>query len=565
MLWGGVACLRRWGGSRGGSAIDTSLPSERMWRRHEGRLTRLTADSREVTAGSAFIAMTGQTTDGHRYIPEAVRNGALVVFYEAGRELGLDPVQHPDVSFVPVVDTRAFGRHIAPAFYDFPSRRMKVTAITGTNGKSTCSLLLDGLARGLGKQTGLVNTFGIRYAGSSFRLANMVPEPVRLQTLLFDMADAGVDTLILEVTSQALAAGRLNGIDLDAAILTNVTRDHLDAHGTMEAYLEAKLRLFDLLAESAKSRRVASLWRDCQGYPSVVERLAGRDVETIVHALGPADAEVLGPEAGDTRAAPAATAGLLWADDAHAAAAAAPASGSSAGLLWAGDVVLDPRGTDFVLYWEGERLRCRTSLLGRFNVLNILAVLGSEPGFLEAVFSGDADCRRVLERVLLETRVPGRLEPVANDLGATILIDYAHTEDGLAQVLTSLRALPHRRIYTVFGCGGDRDRGKRPRMGAVAAALSDLVFLTTDNPRSEEPRAIIADIEAGMAGGCPYLVVEERGRAITAAIDLLQEGDILLVAGKGHEETQIVGSESLPFSDREVILDHLASKGWGGS
>jgi UDP-N-acetylmuramoyl-L-alanyl-D-glutamate--2,6-diaminopimelate ligase len=479
-----------------------------------------------VVAGSAFIAVPGQITDGHLHISEAVRNGAVVIFYEAGRSLGIDPSLHPDVSFIPVADTRSLGSRLAPAFYDFPSRRMKVSVITGTNGKSTCSLLVEGIARGLGKKTGLINTFGIRYADRSFKLSNMVPEPVRLQTLLFEMAEAGVDTLILEVTSQALAAGRLCGMDLDAVVLTNVTRDHLDAHGTMEEYLEAKLLLFELLSQSEKPRRIVSLWRDCWSFPLIAERAAAYGLETCVHYVGPEEAD------------------------------------QDTGRLRADTLAFDPGGTSFHLHRQGQMLPCRTSLLGRFNVLNILAALGSEPEFLEAVLSGDESNRKVLERALIETRVPGRLQPVPNSLGATILVDYAHTEDGLAQVLSALRALPHRRIYTVFGCGGDRDRGKRPKMGAVAAELSDLVILTSDNPRTEDPRAIIDDIEAGLTAAGPHLVVEDRDKAIAAAIDLLREGDILLVAGKGHEETQIVGVEEVPFSDVEVVRAHLSRRGW---
>jgi UDP-N-acetylmuramyl-tripeptide synthetase len=517
--------------------IETTLPLGQDWGAVSGRVKRLTTDSRDVVPGAAFIAMPGQITDGHAHIPEAVRNGAAVVFHETDRPLGLDPAAHPGVSFVAVTDTRAFGAAAAPAFYDFPSRRMKVTAITGTNGKSTCSLLLEALARGLGKKTGVINTFGVRYAGRSFKLTNMVPEPVRLQTLLFDMAEAGVDMLVLEVTSQALAAGRLAGMDLDAAILTNVTRDHLDAHGTMEAYLEAKLSLFELLSRSEKPGRAASLWRGCWSFAHVAERLAGWGLAPLLHDA--ASAEVAGPPAG---------AGAPPADDPD--------------LLWAGRLVPGPDGTSFDLHRQGRMLPCRTALLGRFNVLNILAVLGSEPEFLDAVLSGDTDSREVLQTVLRDIRVPGRLQPVPNSLGATILVDYAHTEDGLAQVLSSLRGLPHGRIITVFGCGGDRDRGKRPRMGAVATELSDVVIVTSDNPRTEEPRAIIREIEAGIADSGRHLVVEDRAEAIAAAVDILREGDILLVAGKGHEETQVVGVDEVPFSDVEVVRRHLAAKGW---
>jgi UDP-N-acetylmuramoyl-L-alanyl-D-glutamate--2,6-diaminopimelate ligase len=478
-----------------------------------------------VVPGSAFIAVAGRTTDGHLYRPDAVRNGAVVVYYEGGRSLGVDAALYPDVSFVPTADTRELGCRLAPAFYDFPARRMRVTAITGTNGKSTCSLLLEGISRGLGSETGVVNTFGIQYGGRSLQLANVVPEPVRLQRLLSEMVEAGVEELVIEVSSQALEERRLCGTDLDAAVLTNVTRDHLDVHGTMEQYLEAKLSMFELLSRSTKPRRSVSLWRDCWSFPSIAERLAGRGLEPCVYWIGPEE-------------------------------------GTGTTQLCADDLSFDPAGTSFSLHWQGGRIGCRTSLLGRFNVLNILAALGSRPEFLESVFVGDKSSQAVLDRVLVETRVPGRLEAVPNSLGAAILVDYAHTDDGLTQVLTTLRALPHRRLYTLFGCGGDRDRGKRPKMGAAAGRLSDSVILTSDNPRTEEPRAIIRDIEEGIRGLCPYAVIEDRARAIADTIDLLQEGDILLVAGKGHETTQVVGVEALPFSDVDVVRQHLSARGW---
>lgn len=565
-------------------------------------LRHLTIDSREVVPDSVFIAVPGEKTDGHAYVPEALRNGAAVVFHQDDRRLDIDRSAYPKVTFIPTPDTRRLGRRLAPVFYGFPSRAMQVVAITGTNGKTTCSCLLEAMYRGLGRRTGLMNTLGIRYPGASLTLANAVPEPVRLQRLLYDMAAAGVDRLVLEVSSQALADGRLQGVDLDSAILTNVTPDHLDAHGTMEEYLKAKLLLFDTLAGSSKRRRTASLWRDCWGFPKIVERACRTSAEVCVHFIGPEDdrgaggvASSLGagatgaPELGaaaqlgaaaDLRGA--AGLGSLRGDTRHSSLRADTWRTS----LRADSLVLEPAQTSFVLHREGANSRrgpsihpqgagarqrpglregagilCRTSLLGRFNVLNILAALGSDRDFLDAVCAGDPHHKQVLDTALDEVVVPGRLQLLPNSLGARVFVDYAHTEDGLEHVLGLLHSLPHRSLYTVFGCGGDRDPSKRPRMGAVAGRYSDLVFLTNDNPRTEDPAAIIAAIAGGFGENRNYIVIQDREEAIAGAIGLLTEGDILLIAGKGHESSQVIGADALPFSDVEVAQRHLSRRG----
>jgi UDP-N-acetylmuramoyl-L-alanyl-D-glutamate--2,6-diaminopimelate ligase len=483
----------------------------------------LCIDSREAVDGCAFFAIAGQRTDGHRHVADAVRNGARVVFRQVGCEIDLDDALRPDVDVIDVPDTRDLARRLAPAFYGHPTRRMRTLAVSGTNGKTTWTVLVERLSRALGRSTGVVNTLGIRYAGASFRLANHLPEPVVLQRTLADMADAGVATVVLEVTSYALAVDRVQGIDLDAAALTNVTQDHLDVHGTMERYLAAKLGLFDLLARSPKVSRTAVFWRDCAHCGTIRNRVAGRGCAQIVFAVG---------------------------DD---------AGGAGGGrLLRAHGVRVDPRGTTFDLDWNGATVPAlRTSLLGAFNVRNVLAALAAEPEFLDRLAAGDDPARELLDGVLADVRVPGRLEPVPNDRGATILVDYAHTDDGLLRVLETLRALPHRALITVFGCGGDRDREKRPLMGSVATRLSDFAFVTSDNPRTEEPGRILREIEAGIAPGARYAVVEDREQAIREALCLVREGDILLVAGRGHEQHQIIGTAAVPFLDGDVIRRNL--------
>jgi len=483
----------------------------------------LCTDSRDAVAGCAFFAIPGERTDGHRHAAEAVSNGACVVFRQVGRALDLDAATLRHVDVIEVADTRDLARRLAPAFYGYPTRRMRTLAVTGTNGKTTWTVLVERLSRALGRSTGVINTLGIRCHGASFRLANHLPEPVVLQRTLADMADAGVETVVLEVTSYALAVDRVHGLELDAAVLTNVTQDHLDVHGTMERYLEAKLRLFDLLERSGKASRTAVLWRDCAHFAAVGDRIAAHGCARIVFVVG---------------------------DD---------GDGDGGGRLLRGrGVRVDLRGTTFDLDWNGATVPAlRTSLLGSFNVLNILAALAAEPEFLDRLAAGDRSAREILDGVLADVRVPGRLEPVPNDRGATILVDYAHTEDGLLQVLTTLRALPHRELLTVFGCGGDRDRGKRPLMGSVASRLSDFVIVTSDNPRTEEPGRILHEIEAGIVPGARYAVLLDREQAIREALSRIREGDILLVAGRGHEQHQIIGTAAIPFLDGDVVRRNL--------
>ncbi len=509
----------------------------------------ITADSREVMPGSIFIAVRGRTTDGHQYVQAAIDRGAVAVIHETDGLHTSHYVTHPEVRFLPVPDTRALSHLLAAPFYDFPSRRMRVTCITGTNGKTTCGMLLEAIHRGRGHSVGLISSLGIRYPGVSLQLANIVPEPVRLQTLLFDMDRCGVDTLVLEASSQALADGRLDGIDLDAVILTNITRDHLDVHGSMRGYLEAKLTTLELLARSSKPRTVVSVWRDTALYPYISRRIAELDLESTIHFVGQDEEPGSLPNGRSTRdSAPGLTGG-------------SPGS-PLCRRLRVDNIRVRWEGTSFVLHWEGRALACWTRLLGEFNVLNIMAAVGSDPELLTAACSGAGWEGRLLAEALADIRVPGRLQPVPNSLGARIFIDYAHTEDGLEKVLRTLRCLPHRRLYTLFGCGGDRDRGKRPRMGAVAGRLSDLVWLTSDNPRTESPAAIIEDIVRGFGRAGNYLIVEDREEAIATALGRLVEGDILLIAGKGHENSQVIGTEERPFSDAEVTEAYLRAKGW---
>jgi UDP-N-acetylmuramoyl-L-alanyl-D-glutamate--2,6-diaminopimelate ligase len=453
--------------------------------REVGSVTDRDAD---VVAGGVFVAVRGARFDGHARVPTLTRAAAVVVDQDVRAPRG--------VTVIRVADTRVALAPLCAASHGDPGAGMSVVAVTGTNGKTSITFLLAAMARAAGLRTGIIGTTGHFIDDERLPTVHTTPDAATTQALLARMRDAGVQFVAMETSSIGLAAHRCDAIPFRAAIFTNLTRDHLDWHGSMEAYAAAKSRLFHELNRGV----------------------------SILNAADPASA-MMRPPAGD----------VWWynGQDLRADGLGCTASGSSA--TWR-----TPRGD------APGTLR----LLGRHNVDNALGALG---GALAAGIPLEA-CMRGMTGL---SHIPGRLEAVPNARGITALVDYAHTDDALRRVLAELRALKPSRILTVFGCGGDRDRGKRPLMGAAAAEGSDLVFVTSDNPRSEDPAAIIADILPGLAGGA-HAVEPDRAAAIRAAVAAARPGDILLVAGKGHETTQTVGTAVLPFDDRHVLAEALA-------
>lgn len=457
-------------------------------------------DSRTVGRGGLFVAVPGLKEDGGRFAEDAVRRGAVAVVAERRLKVGVPCLTVPDAR-------RALSA-LSAAFHGHPSRGLIVVGVTGTNGKTTVTHLLERIFRDQGYATGVIGTVGYRIGDEVLEAPNTTPESPVLQALLRRMADAGVRAVLMEVSSHALELRRVEDVAFDAAVFTNLTRDHLDFHKDMGSYFRAKRRLFtELLPRSPKAGRFAVVNLDDPHGPGLVR--AVRRLGLPVRSYGLA-------EAAEVRA-------------------------------------LTPRfglgRTEFV--WNG--LEVRTALSGRFNLSNTLAALACVEGFglkvLPALRSL-RDFRPVAGRFEVLPRRPG--EP-------TVIVDYAHTDDALRNVLTTLRELKPRRILTVFGCGGDRDRTKRPLMGRVAAELSDRVFVTSDNPRSEDPLRIIEEILAGVPVPARRKVHVEpdRRKAIAAAVEAAGEADAVLVAGKGHEDYQILGDRTVPFSDREEALKAL--------
>ena len=468
-------------------------------------VTGLAYDSRKVAPGNLFVAVTGFRQDGRRFIGAALERGAAVVVVE-----GDDPLADRPVARVIVPSVREALARLADAYFAHPSRALTVVGITGTNGKTTTSLLVDALFRRQGLPTGVIGTIQYRIGDEARTAGQTTPEAVELQSLLGEMRDRGVRGVAMEVSSHALALHRVDGVEFDVAVFTNLTQDHLDFHGTLDAYREAKVRLFSLLAAGGKRRRTAVINVDDPAGPSMVSGLA---LPTLGFGIrGAADVKPRRFESGI---------GGIRMD------------------------VTTPRGA----------LEIRSPLVGEHNVMNLLgaAAVGLALEMSPAAV-GDA-----LGSVVA---VPGRFERVEAGQPFLVIVDYAHTPDALERVLATARRLVARdgRLAVVFGCGGDRDRGKRPLMGGIAARLADHVWVTSDNPRSEVPEAIIAEIAAGIRASSPasHETIADRATAIRRAIAWARAGDVVVIAGKGHETYQIVGATVLAFDDREVARAALA-------
>jgi UDP-N-acetylmuramyl-tripeptide synthetase len=465
--------------------------------------------SQEVAPGGLFVAIAGLSTDGHDYVADAVARGAAAVVTEK-------PVPGA-AALVRVADSRRALAELSVRFYGNPSSEMVVIAVTGTNGKTTTSYLIESILAQAGHRPGVIGTINYRYGGESFANPVTTPESLDLQRILADMRGAGVTHVVLEASSHAIELKRIHGCLIDVAVFTNLSQDHLDFHGDMEAYWAAKKRLF-------------------------------------THHL------VTGEKAGRAKA-------VVNTDSAHGAELAAAlrlpvlTAGTGPGCALRGEgLACTLKGVRGTIAAGDELFDFDSPLTGRHNAENILCAAGAA----WALGVPPAAIRAGIEAL---AHVPGRLERVADPGGRFVYVDYAHTPDALENVLAALRALTAERIVCVFGCGGDRDRGKRPQMGAIAARLSDLAVVTSDNPRSEPPQAIIDQILPGVleagAHKCPaagegvptdrrsFVVEPDRRRAIGIAIHSARPGDTVLIAGKGHETYQIVGRTVLAFDDRE--------------
>ena len=458
----------------------------------------ISCNSKKVGEGFIFVAIKGANADGNAFIDEALKNGAKAVVV-GGSELTAHRLYNAPV--ITVDDPRMALAILSAEFLGNPSKKIKVVGITGTNGKTTISYLLEAILKEAGKAPAVIGTINYRFKDKLLPSINTTPGPLELQSMLAEMLKEKVNYALMEVSSHALHQQRPAGIIFHSAIFTNLTQDHLDYHKTLEDYFQAKARLFKELPPAAFAVINA-------------DDAYGRKLESMTAA------KVVSYAVDNT------------AD------------------VTAKDIKFDITHTEFTLSWPGRDLRLKTSLIGRHNVYNILACAGW------AIKEG-LDLK-IVQRALEDFPcVPGRLERVETGRGFSVFVDYAHTEDALNNVIRALRQVSTGRIIVAFGCGGERDRTKRPKMGAVVTELADYAVITNDNPRSEEPLDIIEEIKKGIKKD-NYCVIPDRMEAIKRSLTIASQGDIVLVAGKGHENYQIIKDKRLEFDDRETIKKCLA-------
>jgi len=489
----GVACLRRSGPS--------------------AKVTGVEYDSRRIAPGSLFVAMQGETTDGNRYISNAIERGAVAVVTDSSAVFN-DLLNHPYIAVAEVAHGRNALALIAANFFAHPERQLALCGVTGTNGKTTTAYLLDAMLNYADRKTVLVGTIEYHVAGAVRPSPHTTPESRDLLEILRDGVAAGATEAVMEVSSHALAQGRVHGLSFDVAIFTNLTRDHLDFHGTMENYFAAKRKLFDGSLRIPPRVAVVNIEDPYGAQLASVAREVGSEIFSYGIGGGDFRAESIQMAAGCMRF-----------------------------------TLGSPTGTTQI----------HTRLTGRVNVYNLLAASA-------AAFARGLSLEEIRSGVASLQCVPGRFQTIDTGQPFTVVVDYAHTDDALRNLTALAREFATNtggKVITLFGCGGDRDKAKRPLMGRAAGEGSDFVVLTSDNPRSEDPEAILRDIMPGLqATRVQYVTEPDRYRAIRVALESARPGDIVLIAGKGHEKTQTLKHATIPFDDAEVaaaVLSELQS------
>jgi UDP-N-acetylmuramoyl-L-alanyl-D-glutamate--2,6-diaminopimelate ligase len=464
----------------------------------------ITHDSRAVKPGDLFVCLVGGKFDGHKFAGDALARGAAAFVIQA---------DHADrvIANLPTIvvkDTRRALPFLSAAVYGEPSKSLKLVGVTGTNGKTTTTHLIASILKAAGYRTGTIGTLGSELMGAPLPSEHTTPEADQLQALLAEMRDREAQAVVMEVSSHALAQYRTDACEYDAAAFTNLTQDHLDFHGSLDDYFTAKLRLFTDYPAASSKPFVASVNVDDPRGETVAKAARGRVLTYGVN--NPAD-------------------------------------------IRAEDVRIEPGRLTFKTSTPSGRFDVELNIGGAFQVYNALAAIGVGIGM-------DIPAEQIVAGLAGMRAVPGRFESVPTGRGFHVIVDYAHSPDGLENLLASARRLNPSRLIVVFGCGGNRDRTKRPIMGRIAASQADVAVVTSDNPRNEEPQAIIQDILPGMELASAKVMVEpDRRAAIAIALSEARDGDIVLIAGKGHEDYQIVGDKVLPFDDRQVARELLGA------
>ena len=456
-------------------------------------ITGIRYDSRRVVPGDLFVAVKGFVSDGHAFIEQAVEKGAVAV-------VGEQSALSRRATGIVVPDSRAALAQLAAAYFGFPSRKLRMLGVTGTNGKSTTTFLIRHLLERANQSTGLIGTVQYEVGERRLPAVRTTPESLDLQELLSQCVDAGCRNVVMEVASQALSLGRVNEIDFDVAVFTNLTQDHLDFHGSMKNYFDAKATLFERMRQSRAKEAKAVINSDDPYGQQLIARY-GRELSVVTYGMG-ARAE-----------------------------------------FRASDFNIEMNGTSYRLDAKERSYLVRLPLIGRFNIYNSLAALA-------AAHAAGLDMRSAVLALAKAPQVPGRLEAVPAKRKFQVFVDYAHTDDALLNVVKTCRDLNPARLIVVFGCGGNRDKTKRPLMGAVADQYADYSIITSDNPRKEDPESIIRDVESGFKHK-NYEKIVDRKDAISRAVAMAQPRDIVLIAGKGHEKYQEFNDHTVPFDDVE--------------
>ena len=469
-------------------------------------ISGITYDSRRVMPGNLFVAFRGERTDGHSFVEAAIDRGASAVVLE--RDAGFNP----RATRIKVSDARRSMAQVSAQFYNHPSQGLKVVGITGTNGKTTTAFMVRAIMETAEMQCGLLGTVQYQIGSRVIPAARTTPESVEIQEMMSEMLREGCAGVSMEVSSHALDQSRVAAVDFDVAVFTNLSQDHLDYHRTMKNYFESKAKLFSALGTVRKAGRAVVNADNAHGR-ELIKRLGG-DRAVLSYGV------------------------------------------SSEAVIRAEDVRVSAEGGNFVVRTPEGSIPMSLPLIGRYNVSNALAAIGASLAL--GIDLG------TIEAALAQFRaVPGRVESVNVNEEFRILIDYAHTADALRNVLITVGELTRGRLILVFGCGGDRDTGKRKPMGQAAYELADFSILTNDNPRTEDPRQILKQIEEAFSSGAHkhYQVIEDRREAIERALDLARPGDTVLIAGKGHETYQEFADTVVPFNDRQVVEDYFSLSG----
>ena len=482
------------------------LPEVKTLGSAEKIITDITADSRTVQAGSLFIALRGATVDGHKFLPMAAAKGAVAALVE---EVPQEPPE--GVTLLVVPDTRAAMELITPYFYDYPGKRLRMVGVTGTNGKTTTTNIIRLILRKAGHKVGLIGTINIMIEDEETVSHNTTPDVVDLQKTLYAMVCAGCDYCVMEVSSHALALKRVAGIEYDCAVLTNITQDHLDFHKTMENYRDAKSLLFEHLTDGNKTNKNAVFNMDDPSSAIIKARTKarawtyGKGEENDIHPLR---------------------------------------------------FTVAPKHMQLALATPVGEMDLELKITGEFNVYNVMSAVG-------AMLAEGISKETIVAVLDGFDGVPGRFQLVEAGQPYTVIVDYAHTPDGLENVLHTARSITRGKLWVVFGCGGDRDNKKRPIMGGLALELADKVVVTSDNPRTEDPELIIDEIFTALQNvpaGKEVFRLSDRREAINFALANAAAEDVILIAGKGHENYQILKDRTIHFDDKEVVLEYWSDK-----